>query len=397
VFAAVASGCGEDDDQNRDEIRYVPAEYETIQDAVDAAEPGDLVLVSPGVYDESVEVQTPDLVIRGLDRNEVVLDGSFDEANGILIEADGVAVENMTARHFTSNGFFWNGVERFRGSYLTAHNNGVYGINAFDSTSGLIEHSYASGHGDGGIYVGQCRPCNVVVRNVVGEHNGFGMIALNASEELLIVESTFRFNRAGIVVGTFEGRPELAPQGGAVVAGNLVYANNNPETPAVNQARLSQGNGIMVYGGRENSVERNRVFDHELGGIGLMQTFGLESWSALSNRVIGNVVSESQTADLIVVGGSGDNCASGNSFSSSIGVAVETVMPCEGTGSDGASAGALSVGDVVLRDIPPSVGYSVPPAPGPQPQMPDVLSPWRAAGAPPAVDLLAVMVPPEPR
>ena len=36
--------------------------------------------------------------------------------------ADAVAVENMTVRDVTSNGFYWDGVTGFRGSYLTAIN-----------------------------------------------------------------------------------------------------------------------------------------------------------------------------------------------------------------------------------------------------------------------------------
>ena len=53
-----------------------------------------------------------------------------------VVGADGVAVENLTARNFTENGFFWNGVLGYRGSYLTAYRNGDYGVYAYDSQYG---------------------------------------------------------------------------------------------------------------------------------------------------------------------------------------------------------------------------------------------------------------------
>ena len=81
---------------------------------VDRAKAGDLVLVSPGVYQESVDrSRTDGIVLRGVDRNRTILDGEFKRDNGVfVVGADGVAVENLTARNYTENGFFWNGVAR---------------------------------------------------------------------------------------------------------------------------------------------------------------------------------------------------------------------------------------------------------------------------------------------
>ena len=64
--------------------RHVPKDYPDIQSAVDAATPGDLVLVEPGTYVESVFVTTPSITIRGVDRNRVILDGKFTLGTGIM-------------------------------------------------------------------------------------------------------------------------------------------------------------------------------------------------------------------------------------------------------------------------------------------------------------------------
>jgi hypothetical protein len=346
-----------------------------------------------------VTVTTPNITIRGLDRNEVVLEGNFELDNGIrVLETDGVAIENMTARDYTTNGFFWTGVDGYRGSYLTAINNGDYGIYAFDSTTGLFEHSYGSGSPDAAFYIGQCYPCDAVIRDVVGENNGLGYSGTNAGGDLFIVESTFRSNRAGIVPnsGDYEQDP---PERETTIVGNLIHDNNNADTPAIEDARLATGNGILIFGGIDNVVERNRVMDHDVAGIALVPNVDSQAWPVTGNKVRDNVVSGSGVADLAAFDDEGSgNCFSGNEHETTAPTDLETLEPCEGEGSGDRSAGALDLGELAnLDDKPPSGDYQTQPEPEPQDTMPDAESAdWEPAGAPPEIDLDAIEVPEAP-
>lgn len=282
-------------------VRRVPEQHATIQGAVDAAAPGDLILVAPGLYREEVTVTTPSLVIRGLDRNATIVDGEFIRPNGFNVLADGVAIENLTARHATLNGFFWTGVTGYRGSYLTAYNNGDYGIYAFDSRDGLLEDSYASGSPDAGFYIGQCFPCDAVIRRVVAEHNAVGYSGTNAGGNLYIENSIWRHNRGGLVPNTLD--TELyPPQRSTVIRDNLIYANHSRGAPGRGLSPLAWGNGIVLGGGRDNIVERNVIADHLGHGVMIAPLADANFWPARGNVVRGNWLASNGRADVSIGG-----------------------------------------------------------------------------------------------
>jgi len=435
AMAVTTVSCGSDSGGSGGIIN-VPEDHATIQAAVDAAEPGDLVLIAPGTYNEAVDVTTDDITIRGLDRNEVILDGEFELTNGIkVVGADGVAIENMTGRHYTSNSFYWTGADGYRASYLTSYRTGDYGIYAFDSVHGQIEHSYTSGSRDAGIYIGQCYPCDAVIDNVISEWNGLGYSGTNSGGNLLIVNSTWRYNRAGIVPNT--GSYELCyPERETTIVGNIVHENQNAETPAIDVALLAMGNGILVAGGIGNVVERNLVFDHERTGIGVVpfpeegasdvpsddeslleldcaeapavsvapeDIPDLVLWSPKYNRVIGNSVSGSGIADIAVGDlqpdlAALDNCFSDNEHTTSAPENLESLAPCDGSGSGDWSKGPLDLVDLIASYRPPEKDWKTTPEPPAQPNMPDAATAKAesARNMPRKVDLASIKLPAKP-
>ncbi len=361
-----------------DTIR-VPQDAATIQGAVDEAKPGDLVLVAPGVYHEAVLVLTPYLTIRGVDRNTVILDGELKLANGVhVVEADGVVVENLTTRHYQANGVYWSSVNGYRGSYLTAYANGDYGIYAFNSVWGRIEHSWASGHPDSGFYIGQCFPCHAVITDIVAEGNAIGFSGTNAGGDLLIVNSEWRNNMGGIVPNTLDSE-RLAPQRGATIAGNWVHDNNNTDAPAKRLLWPTLGVGILVGGGRDNEISGNLVEDHVSYGIALLPNIDSNLWLTSGNRIEFNLVRRSGRADLALgAPGGGGDCFADNEHDSSSPVGIEVVNGCgtplpgqDGGGEWGATIGLLTRFAEALNGHNRSGDYRTQPAPPDQARMPD--------------------------
>ncbi|MCU1390129.1 MAG: hypothetical protein JWL72_3467 [Ilumatobacteraceae bacterium] len=417
----------------------VPADQPTIQKAVDAAAPGDLILIQPGTYKEAVNVETNDLTIRGIDRNTTILDGGFALDNGIrVVGANGVAIENLTARNFTKNGFFWTGVTGYRGSYLTAFRNGDYGIYAFLSYKGQLDHSYGGGSPDAGFYIGGCYPCDAVVDHVISEHNGLGYSGTNSGGDLYILNSTFRFNRAGVVPNS--GSYELCyPERSTTIIGNTVYSNNQPDTPAIDVALLAMGNGILSAGGVGNDIERNLVYDHDKTGIGLVPYLEQDPnddqpssdswnrpcadtvndplpdpasvpasvlWDSHQNVVKDNTLADNRIADIAVDSAGTDlatlgNSFCGNSFTTSAPLQLEALAPCDGAKPSATdwTAGVLNVVGWLGETHPPSQDYTTSsPEPPAQDNMPDAATApaHPATDVPAAVDTDSITVPAKP-
>ena len=356
----------------------VPHDAATIQEAVDAARPGGMVLIAPGIYRESVLVTTPFITIRGLDRNRVVIDGGFDRAIGVhVIEADGVTIENLTVRNHLLDGVRWTSVHDYWGSFLTAANNGDHGVIADDSDWGQIDRSYASGSPDSGFSIGQCSPCHSVVRDVLAEHNAIGFSGTNAGGDLAIVNSEWRRNLAGIVPNTLDSESE-PPQRDMLIAGNSVHDNNSVTADTRALTYPAFGIGILVTGGVGNLIEGNLVQDHVSYGVAVLPNVDGHVWVTSANEVRDNVVRSSGLADLALGAPSaGGDCFSGNDVARTSPPAIELLRRCDSWLADiggGSFAPTLQAGVRfvdALDGVFPHGDWRSQPAPPDQPSMPD--------------------------
>ncbi|WP_222593183.1 right-handed parallel beta-helix repeat-containing protein [Cellulomonas composti] len=375
----------------------VPGDAETVTQAVARVSPGGTVLVGAGVYPEQVLVDKTDVTIRGEDRNATIIDGEGRRPYGIVAISDGVRIENLTVRAATFYGVLVTGlhdengpsahngdgydtldpeqfppVQRFSVDHVTAHNNGLYGIYAFDANNGVIRDSYASGSADSGFYVGQCEDCNILVTGNVAERNAVGFENANASGPLTIAGNRFSGNRVGMTLIS-NYREAFTPQRANTVVGNLVVDNVEPDSPA--QATGGFGIGIGISGARENVLARNTVTGNPVAGVLLANT---EDLAAVDNSFVdtgwaGNGI------DLANVSASRAP-ASGNCVSTTNAAATPvTLLPAALTDPcpDGEQPAATAT-DLPPVEVPRGVSFLKVAAPAPQPD----LGPWTGQAEP---------------
>jgi hypothetical protein len=410
TLTCVLAGCGSGDDGSSHGRRpsgaqvtvRVPADAPTISAAVSLAHPGDLVLVAPGVYHESVEISTPRVTLRGESRDKVVIDGRLQQPNGVVVTAPGVAVENLTVQNNTQNGVLVTGsakavaglpgrsggydtgdepvtfVKSFLVSYVTATRNGLYGIYAFSAQDGVIEHSYASGGADSGIYVGQCKPCHVVVRDNVAELNAVGYEGTNASGDMYVVGNRLVGNRVGLTTNS-DHQEKLLPQQGAIIAGNLIAANQQRATPV--QADGGWGIGVGIDGGSDNHFIRNRIADNSNAGLVITATADIppNGNQIVDNAFAVNGVDVGWTFRTATRGRG--NCLRGNDLRTTVPARLATTAPCPLPAGSPSPAGSWA-----MPTAPGGIPFTEVAAPGPQPQFPGART--TGATAVPAVPAL---------
>ena len=323
-------------------------DFRTIQKAVNKAKAGDKIVVRKGVYKEQVTISGKAkryLRIVG-DRKKpkrVVLEGSNKKQNGFFVNgADQVTIDGFMARNYKANGFFVVNVVGYKLTHLVAAKSGVYGVYAFNSKGGEMSHSEAYYHSDAGFYIGQTpqqdKPIRSVVRDVKSWGNPIGFSATNM-RYVTITQSEFFNNGMGIVPNALESE-KFPPAEANVITDNDVFWNNfnfhegapfKPKKSGV-VPLVPIGTGILLLGGRTNTVENNRVYGNYLVGVaaveGILLDKTTEARALIGNRVTGNVFGaggeDLNGRDLGYDGNGSDNCWGPNT-------GVQNTLPADGS------------------------------------------------------------------
>lgn len=384
---AVLAGCGASPTDTGDALVRVPEDAATLADAADRVAPGGTILVGAGTYEEQLLIDTPDVTVRGEDRDETVIDGGGVRPYGVVAIADGVTVENLTVTRATFYGVLFTGLhdengpsaptadgyepwdpeenpplQRFRVDHVTASNNGLYGIYAFNAQHGVIRDSYASGSADSGFYVGQCVDCDILVTGNVAERNAVGFENANASDSVVVVGNRFSGNRVGMTLLS-SYQEAFLPQRANQVVGNVVIDNTEADSPS--QAEGGFAIGIGLSGAQENLIERNLLTGNPRAGVVLTHTEDLPS---ADNTFLGNVFDPgavtiaNTSAERTPARG---NCADvADTVPAQLGAQLEAA--CEGV-----AAPQASTADLAGPEAPPGVSFLRVTAPPPQPNLPD--------------------------
>jgi parallel beta-helix repeat protein len=281
---------------------------ESIQAAIDAAQPGDSIEIRAGTYHENVYVTKDNIELEGAGAHKTILlppttaapnpcvqeDGTifggvcvgFDEQHAV----EGFELEDMTIEGF-ANGAFLVNTKDVEVKHMVFANNEVYGSFFNSSTGGDFHDNVAYGSEEAGLYFGDSPNADVRVKDNEVYDNGNGMLLRDASNGQ--VEDNYAHDNC---------------------IGFLVL---NTGEPGSDEAPPTSGVGIALAGATNSVVDDNTVKDNvasgpspfAAGGIVLVSTIDFGGSPASDNRITDNHATGNEPYDL-----SDDGLGTGNRF-----------------------------------------------------------------------------------
>jgi len=337
------------------EYHGVSGQFTSIQAAVDAASPGDWILIGPGDYKQTgsrtpagaqgddtagadILITTPNLHIRGMDRNGVMIDGtrpgspqcssseadqifgpaegsSFLGNNGVVVfKAKGVHLQNFSTCNFLGDNsggdsiWFDGGgasgkqeLGSWSGSYLSTTSTywagvgkpstkyGLYASNTYGP--GTFNQTYANNMSDSGYYFGACPDCHSTIVHGHAENNDLGYSGSNSGGHLTIKNSEFDNNEEGVATQSQNNDDAPSPQDGG-----CPYGATNPKLPA--GAQRSNVCWVMIHNRVVNN--NNGATPTSDGAPGLVGT-GMTIAGGRHDLVIDNTFSGNNAWGIVLL------------------------------------------------------------------------------------------------
>lgn len=256
---------------------HVITEGMSIQEAVKAAKPGDIIEVHPGTYHETVYIDKDSITMTGVIEKGAwpTLDGKKDLNDAFLYSGDNITIQNFKIINYKGNGIMGQAGNNF----LLRHNwiidAGVYGIFPEFGKNGIVSHNIVTGIADAAIYVGMSDNIDVLYNEVYG--NVAGIEFENTRHGL--AEGNYVYDNAGGILAFISQGLPIKTSEDTVIRNNFIVNNNhvNFAIPGSVVSAVPSGSGILMMAADGVVIEGNIISGNQAFGVGIIDFYASEA------------------------------------------------------------------------------------------------------------------------
>jgi parallel beta-helix repeat protein len=289
---------------------------QSIQAAVDAANPGDTIVVQPGTYNENVLITKDGITLVGRHAtleppvghpacvdpedpealNGICVFGQPDEHGNIVTPVRDVTVSGFTIQNFSGIGIIAFGAQNATFRDNVAANNGEYGIAAFSSTGTRILSNVTHGSAEAGLYVGDSPNADVLLRGNETYDNLYGIFIRDAENGTIAGNFSH-----GNCIGALFLADAPGPAGNFDVTGNRIVDNRKACPPIEEEGfPATSGIGLLIFGAHDVRASGNIITGNVATGPspfsgGVIVVTGIGGTPPSNNTVQRNVIVHNST------------------------------------------------------------------------------------------------------
>lgn len=233
------------------------SQYESITEALNAAQPGDTIIVSPGNYSENVVV-TKSLTIEAANAGLTIVTAADPSKDVVRVQGQNVNIEGLTLTGAT----------------------GASGVHVDHSSACVITGISAHGN-DRAVYLDGATNCEVNSSNLAD--NGYGVYCDNSPNN------------------TISGNVATGEQGDGKTLGDGIYMfYSDDNTITHNNLSVNHVFGISLFHSSGNTIANNSILKNEDKGVRLRElNNNTLSFNAIGGNVNTGILSITVTGDQI--------------------------------------------------------------------------------------------------
>jgi parallel beta-helix repeat protein len=313
--------------------------YTTITSAMNAANPGDTVLVDPGTYTEQVFITKDRIKLIGVNQQAIIQAPAALAPNTFAL-GDVKGAEHVTIENLTVEGPYAGGFTNVGGFLLGLH----AGIFVENGGSAEIEHNHVTQIADQtlnnttrdgfAILIGsQSNVLNttgsaVVIDNVIDNYQSAGIDVTEVGSSALIAGNTIQglsaaqsgqvLQQLGIVVGDGAKAVVFDNEVSSNLGGNglgIYLFHPGTDVTLINNEFNNNSYGIYAFDAHDDFIAYNQANADAFTGITLSQSSNLQ--------VVGNQADHNGLEGIVLFGTTGSSIRGNESNNNGIGIFVD--------------------------------------------------------------------------